>query len=423
MATRPRLRVGWWMATLVASGGILWSAPQEGKPSRYGDTPEELVPFRGTGAPYSTFFVDPPQFRGPGRDEPEPTEVRQVEIGVLRPMGGLDARLGDSLENGARLALDEANASGGFRGRAPFVAILRDESQAWGAAANAVVELAFQRRVWGIVGAFEDSASHVMSRVLLKAEVPVVNTAGTDPTLTEHMIPWMVRVRPDDRRNGYRLAERIFRTDGRQRVAVFRANDRYARMGIGELTDAARRLHRPILLEVRYQNHDTEWSGQIERLRLLQPDAIVVWGREEPTGRVVAALRAAGLEQPIYGPDRLVSQAFLEAAGAAAEGTVLVAPFDPARDDPAWSAFRQRYEVTYGSPPDAVAAYAYDGTRLLVRAIEEAGLNRPRIADRLFAQPLIEGVTGPIRFDVTRNNISPVTVCRVEGGEFRFESP
>lgn len=423
MSTIPRRHFGWWLAALVAGSGLLWSAPPDEKPERYGDTPAELVPYRSSGAPYSTFFVDPPQFRGPGRDEPEPANVRQVEIGVLRPLSGPDVALGESLQRGADLALAEANAAGGYRGRAPFVAVTRDESQAWGAAANAVVELAFERRVWGIVGAFEDSASHVMSRVLLKAEVPVVNTAGTDPTLTEHRIPWMVRVRPDDRRNGYRLAEKIFRTDGRQRVAVFRANDRYARMGIGELTDAARRLHRPILLEVRFQNHGTEWNGQIQRLRQLRPDAIVVWGRAEPTGRVVAALRAAGLEQPIYGPDRLVSEAFLAAAGAAAEGAVLVTPFDPARDDPAWTAFRERFAAAYGSPPDAVAAYAYDGTRLLLRAIEEVGLNRPRIADWLFGQPRIEGVTGTIRFDATQNNITPVTLCRVENGAFHIDSP
>ena len=39
-----------------------------------------------------------------------------------------------------------------------------------------------------------------MSRLLLKIETPVVNTAGTDPTLTEHLVPWMVRVRPTNRK-------------------------------------------------------------------------------------------------------------------------------------------------------------------------------------------------------------------------------
>jgi branched-chain amino acid transport system substrate-binding protein len=261
----------------------------------------------------------------------------------------------------------------------------------------------------------------VLSRVLLKVELPVVNTAGTDPTLTEHAVPWMLRVRPDDRQSGYRLAHKIFVEDARRRVAVFRANNRYARMGIGELVDAARRLHQPILLEVRFEDYDTSFETQIERLREVDPDAVVLWGGAAQTGRVLAALRAAGLTAPVYGPDRLVDPAFLEAAGAAAEGLVVTYPFDPGTREPRWMEFVGRYRRRWGEAPDAVAAYAYEGTRYLIRAVREAGLNRVRIRDRLFAAEEIPAVTGTLRFDTTQNNVSPVILGRVEGGEFRFD--
>ncbi len=118
-----------------------------------------------------------------------------------------------------------------------------------------------------------------MTRVLLKLNVPMVNTGGTDPTLTEHNIPWLVRLRPDDRQAAYRLARRIFVEEGKQRVVFFRGTDRYARQGLGELADAARRLGRPIALEVRYRPEDTTYVQQIERIQQVKPDAIVMWGR------------------------------------------------------------------------------------------------------------------------------------------------
>jgi branched-chain amino acid transport system substrate-binding protein len=386
----------------------------------YGQTPEELLPYRGAGRPYGEFFLEPPTFRGPGREAPEPAVPAEIRLGVLLPAEGIDVDEGMRMRHGVELALAEANAEGGYRG-APFVGLYRDESQAWGASANAAVDLAFEEGVWAIVGALEDNASHVMSRLLLKIELPVVNTAGTDPTLTEHMVPWMVRVRPDDRQSGYRLARRIFMEDGRRKVAVFRANDRYARMGIREFVDAARRLHRPIALEVRFANHETSWDNQIERLRAVDPDAIVLWGRAAVSGRVLSALRTAGLDQPVYGPDRLLDPAFLETAGAHAEGLVATYPFDPHDDRPDWREFRGRYRAAWGEEPDAVAAYAYDGTRYLVQAIREAGLNRVRIRDRLFAHPEVRGVTGDLRFDATWNNVSPVVLCRVKDGEWVVE--
>ncbi len=411
----------------VAAIGLALSAPGAPAPAQdteprpreeaYGKTPEDLLPFRGAGRPYDEFFSEPPTFRGPGRDAPEPQPPAEVRLGVLLPAAGPDFDEGRRMRQGVELALADGNAAGGFRG-VPFVAVYRDESQAWGASANAAVELVLDQGVWAIVGALEDSASHVISRVLLKIEAPVVNTAGTDPTLTEHMVPWMVRVRPDDRQNGYRLARKIFKEDGRRKVAVFRANDRYARMGIGELVDAARRLRYPIALEVRFENHETEWANQIERLRAVDPDAIVLWGRPAVAGRVLTALRIAGLDQPVYGPDRLLDPAFLAAAGSHAEGLVATSPFDPTSDRTEWREFRDRYRANFDEEPDAIAAYAYDGTRYLTRAIREAGLNRVRIRDRLFAHSEVPGVTGSIRFDATWNNVAPVSLHRVENGEW-----
>ncbi|MHC5010671.1 MAG: ABC transporter substrate-binding protein [Planctomycetota bacterium] len=376
---------------------------------RYGETPEHLLPYRELGEPYQRFFTEPPEYRGPGADAPDPEGLAEVRLGLLVPMEGPDVALGKRLQNGV------------YRERLPYRVLVRDEAQAWGAAANAIVELVFDHGVWGVIGALEDANTHVVTRVILKAEVPVVNTSGPDPTLTEHMIPWLVRVRPDDRQTSYRLAKRIFEEDGHERVAVFRANDRYGRTGTIEFKDAARRLHHPILVEMRYENHSTSYAHQIGRLRDARPDAIVLWGRAEASGRALRALRAAGLEQPVYGPDRLVDPVFLEAAGSAAEGVVFTYPFDPTSDAPAWRGFTERYRARFRTEPDAVAAYAYDGTAYLLEAIEDVGLNRVRIQRRLFEHMELDGVTGKIRFDVTHNNITPVVVGHVRNGAFHFD--
>jgi branched-chain amino acid transport system substrate-binding protein len=408
-----------WLAALapLAAQTPAQQPPAEPAEETYGQTPEHLQPYRGAGEPYDVFLREPPEFRGPGRDKPEPPLPDEIRLGVLLPAEGLDVEEGRRMRQGVELALADVNAEGGYKG-APFVGLFRDESRAWGASGNAAVELVYDQGVWAIVGALEDNASHVMSRLLLKIETPVVNTSGTDPTLTEHLVPWMVRVRPDDRQNGYRLARRIFEEDRHQKVAVFRANDRYARMGIIEFNDAARRLHRPIALEIRFENHDTAWPNQIDRLRTVDPDAIVLWGRAAAAGRVLAALREAGLDQPVYGPDRLLDPAFLAGAGEHAEGVIVTCAFDPRGAGGRWDDFGRRYREATGEEPDAVAAYAYDGVRYLVQAIREGGLNRVRIRDRLFAHQSWQGVTGTVRFDATWNNVSPMRLCRAQGGEF-----
>lgn len=402
-------------ATLIVAAALGSVRAQDADRS-YAHTPERLRPYAAAGEPARRFFTAPPEFRGPGRDAPPPEDLTAVRIGVLAPRGGRYAPRGERMLRGVNMAIDEANAAGGYADGLPFELIVRNESQSWGAAASEAVDLVHDQGVVGLIGALDDAASHVVTRVLLKIEVPLVNTGGVDPTLTEHAIPWLVRVRPDDRQACYGLALRVFDQDARRRVVVFRENSRYARVGIVEFVDAARRLGHPALLEVRFETDETEWAPLFERIRSARPDALFVWGDGPAAGRALAELRKAGIDLPVYGPERLTDRECLDVAGAAAEGVVFTRPFAPEDGGALWTAFAKRYDELFGEAPDVEAAYGYDGARRLLDAIHEAGPNRVRIRDALFARRDWSGVTGPSRLDTTGNVVREVVIGHVANG-------
>jgi len=387
--------------------------------SSYGATPEAFVPYRQTESVYWRFFESPQEFRGPGREKAPPADLQSVKIGMMAPLTArYDAAIGEAMVRGATLAVEEANQRGGFRGELPFELLVRDDSGPWGATSNTLVELAYEEKVWAVVGSLDGAATHVALRVALKAEIPLVNTASTDPTVNETAIPWLICCYPDARQYGYRLARLIFEEQGHRRVAVFRSNSRYGRMGIGEFTDAARRLGAPLVLEVRHNPGERAFDAQIERIRKLEAEALVVWSDAEDAGAIVAALRAAGIEAPIYGPDRLLAARFFAAAGAAAEGVRAVCPLDPGSDDARWTEFQRGFRERFGAAPDAFAAFSYDGLRLLLEALGRSGLNRALLRDELAALKRFEGVAGPMRFDATHNNLGTIHVLRARGGRF-----
>lgn len=416
-------------AALVASAatGIVLAqeTPKETPPQapkrreRYGGTPDEIAPFRDV-EPARWFFVERPEFRGPGREDPAPPALKGVAIGLITPISGPDAVVGRRIEAAVRMALERANAEGGFGDeKLPFTLALRDEGARWGQAGDAMVELVEDDGAWVVMGAYEDANSHVLTRVVLKLQVANVNTAGTDPTLTEHNITWVMRNRPDDRQTAIRLVRKIYAEDGRKRAVLFRANDRYGRTGVKEFNDSARRSGHPVPLETRYEANETDWAQRIERIKEAKPDAIVFWGRPGPSGEALRAVREAGIDVPCYGPDRLADPRFLAAAGKAAEGFVFTYPFDPAKCGEPYERFRKAYRERTGEEPYADAAYAYDGAATIVAAIRAAGLNRPRILDALLAKPELHGVTGTVAFDVvTGNNAGRMTIGRVANGRF-----
>ncbi|MBD3851923.1 MAG: ABC transporter substrate-binding protein [Acidobacteria bacterium] len=401
------------------------------EPQVYGDTPKELVPYGRFTEPYKTFFLEPNEYRGYGRHIPEPEHVDSVKIGFLGPIeatvsvatGGAshEEPLGRKMLQGAQLAIEHANARGGYRGsKTPYELVVRNDNGLWGASGNEIVHLAYRENVWAILGTIDGANSHIAIRVALKAEVPMMNTGDTDPTFIETAIPWVCRNITDDRQMSYLLADYVFGELELTRVAALRANNRYGRMSIDEFRDAATRLGHPFLAELNYMLGDTDFTPQLERIKALDPEVVITWGDSEESALILAQMRAMGMDQLFIGSDRMVTAEFLEAAGKGVVKVVAGYPYDPESRDPKHVEFIEQFNARFGEPPETYAAHAYDGMAQLIDAIERGGLNRALIRDEMMAVKTWHGVTGHKTYDAICSNRSPAVLAVVEDGAWTF---
>jgi|GEM_PF-184102 len=396
-------------------------------PESYGKTPEAAIPYRDFTDPYIRFFDKVIPFRGIGRDKLPAVPPASVRIGFMGPTGNApDADLGQQMMDGVNLAFEQANSQGGYEG-IPLELIVRPDVGLWGATSNEMAAFRFEDDALAVIGSIDGANTHIALRVALKTETVMINTGDTDPTLTETNLPWIVRVIADDRQQGYALAHHIFQELGIDRVAALRVNNRYGRVGIAEFRDLARRLKRPLRVELRWNPGSREFFKQLGRIAEVNAGAVILWGSAQDCAAAVRAIRQWNVDNPdnpvperIFGCDRMASDVFLKAAGAAGEGVVAAATFDPTQNNPRYITFRQQFLERFGHAPDAYAAHAYDGANLLVNAIRHAGLNRVLVRDYLFEQKRYDGVTGTVEFDATLNDVGPVFLATVKGGALQF---
>jgi ABC-type branched-subunit amino acid transport system substrate-binding protein len=388
----------------------------------YGNIPNGLVAYDKYQKAYKYHFLVPIQFYGAGREIKPPTDLKEVRIGFLGPLEGSSiVSLGKQMLQGSELALEEANKRGGYKG-IPYKLMIHNDVGLWGAAANEVVKMD-DEKVWVWLGSIDDIVSHVAIRATLKLEIPMVCTGDPDPTFTETNIPWVVRVIPDDRQACYELVERIFKKDGHSRVAVIRVNNRYGRVGILHFTKSATRIGFPLIIEERFNEGETSFKEQLERIRKTNPDAIMMWGNARESALILQQIRELGMNQPVYASDRIVNPDFLQIAGKLADGIVTTCQYNPDTNDPKYLEFKGNYKKRFGLDPDVFAAHAYDGMNIIIRSIEKAGLNRVLIRDVLTDLKTFQnyqGVTGNIVFDQTWNNIRPIFLAEVKNGKFAF---
>jgi len=392
------------------------------KKVNYGNIPDELVAYDKYMKAYKYHFLEPTQFYGAGREKLPPTDLKEVRIGFLGPLeGSVILPLGKQMLQGSMLAIEEANKKGGYKG-IPYKLMIHNDVGLWGAAANEVVKMD-DEKVWAWLGTIDDNNSHVAIRATLKLEILNMNTGDPDPTFTETAIPWVVRDIPDDRQSGYVLVDRIFAKDKHSRVAVMRANNRYGRVGILHFSRSATRIGFPIIIEERFSDGETDFKAQLERIKKTSPDGIVLWGNAKESALILKQIRDLGMNQPVYGSDRMVNPEFLNIAGNLAEGVVTTCQYNPDADNPKLKAFKSNYLKRFGMEPDVFAAHAYDGMNMIIEAIQKVGLNRVLIRDILTDLKSFQGyqgVTGKVIFDASWNNIRPIFIAEVRSGKFKF---
>ncbi len=395
-------------------------SPRSLKP--YTGAPEDLRPFSKFTTPYFEYYQDLIEYNGAAREVPDPElkDLSEVRIGFIGPLHDHPQQvLGNRMLNGATLAIEEANANGGYGGK-PFKLMLHNDSAIWGAASNEIVKMVYDEKVWAMFGSISSDTTHIALRVTLKAETPLVNSASTDPTIPETIIPWYFTDLQDDRLQGYTLARHIYDELGLKRVAILRVNDRYGRFGVLKFRDASRRLGHPVVIEQKFMPGDTDFRRQLQVIEDSRVDGIVLWTDVGPAAMILQQMQELGMKQRVFGSHRTIGDDLVQLAGAAAEGFEAVFPYDPTRADPRWLGFKARYEARFHEAPDHFAALAYDAMQILLDAICRAGLNRGRIRDALTGVESHQGVTGDMVFDPNCKNIAPLFLARVRNGNIEY---
>jgi branched-chain amino acid transport system substrate-binding protein len=388
----------------------------------YGGVPADLRPYSKFTTPYYEHYTDLVEYNGAARDvaDPNPDTLTEIRIGFLGPLHDHpDAALGNRMLNGAMLAIEEVNAAGGYCGK-PFRLMLHNDSAIWGASSNEVVKMVYDDKVWAMFGSISGDTTHIALRVTLKAETPLVNSASTEPTIPETIIPWYLTDLQDDRVQGYTLARHIYTELGLKRVAILRVNDRYGRFGVLKFRDASRRLGHPVVIEQKFMPGDVDFHRQLRVIKDSRADAIVLWTDIRPAAAILKQIRELGMTQRVFGSHRTIGDELLRLAGSSAEGFEALYPYDPTREDESWRDFNRRFEARSSQKPDHFASLAYDAMHILLDAICRAGLNRGRIRDALTATTTYRGVTGEMRFDPNCKNISPMFLASVHNANIEY---
>jgi branched-chain amino acid transport system substrate-binding protein len=146
-------------------------------------------------------------------------------------------------------------------------------------------------------------------------------------------------------------------------------------------------------------------------------DAIYIPASGSQLIHIVPQLVYHGIGLPILGSDTWNNEALRMKPEAVSLPAHFTVGFWPELDTQQTQAFTRRYQERFASPPDALAASAYDAARLLMTAILRSDGTREGLRAALSGIGSFDGLTGIMRMTPQREVEKTAVVLKIERGD------
>jgi branched-chain amino acid transport system substrate-binding protein len=343
-----------------------------------------------------------------------------ILIGEVFSLTGGQATFGVSSRNGIEMAIKEANAAGGVKGKKLETRVYDDQGKPE-EAANAATRLVNQDHVTLILGEVKSSNSIAMAKVVQPARIPMVTPTSTNPKVTE-VGDYIFRVCFIDPFQGFAMAKFARENLKLNKVAVLRdLNSDYSTGLTDVFTRKFTEMGGKIVAVETFNSGDSDFRAQLTAIKRAAPDGLYVPGYYSEVGVIAKQAKELGLAAPIMGGDGWDSEKLFELGGTAVEGHYFSNHYSSDDPAPRVQRFVTAYKAAYGDVPDALATLAYDAAGVAVEAMKRApDLSPKAIRDAIAQTKDYPGVAGTITLDANRNAVKPLVILRVGKGKFEY---
>jgi branched-chain amino acid transport system substrate-binding protein len=350
-----------------------------------------------------------------------PTCVKPIRIAIIGAMTGTNAVLGNWMKQGVTLAIEQKNAAGGIQGCQIELIIFDDEADT-AKSVSLAEQVASREDVMAVWATTNSSTALADLPVFEQYKIPQL-TNGTNVTITQQGSAYIFRVNPAGPAYEDPIVE-YFVKQGKTRFAIIGDDSAY---GKGEASYQAAALTRyqltPVAVE-EFGTEDQDFTEQLTRILDVQPEVLLLAASEVAGGLVAKQVRQLGFKGIIAGGSAMGTPAFIETAGEAAEGVYFTSPYPGNDASERTRAFATAFRARWGEDPELHGVNTYDGTNMLLIAMENANpLTPENVAAEMHKICGYQALQGVFCYDATGEGIKTTHSGVIVDGQLTYTVP
>jgi branched-chain amino acid transport system substrate-binding protein len=360
---------------------------------------------------------------------------KTLTIGVIAPLTGDLAAIGQGIKNGVDLAVKQANTNKTVPGYTLKMDAQDDTAKA-DVGATVAAKLVADNTVAGVVGPLNSSVAKSVAPVMASADLTEISPSNSNVDLTgrgalatggTQTRPYKsyFRVVATDDIQGPFAAQFAVNTLGKKTIAIVHDKKAYGQGLAQAFAKEAAKDGAKVLKTETINPGDKDFSAVITKLKAQKPDFLFYGGEYPEASLLTKQMKAAGLKIPLMGGDGVQADDFIKIGGAAAEGDYATALGAPPESLASAKQFLTDYAAQkYADPIGPYGAYAYDAANIIIQALKTAASGKSGQALRDAVTAAVQntnttGATGALSFDKFGDTNSKVlTAYTVKGGKF-----
>ncbi|NMG45472.1 ABC transporter substrate-binding protein [Aromatoleum toluvorans] len=324
-----------------------------------------------------------------------------VKLGSVAPLTGTISHLGKDNENGARLAIEDANAKGvTIAGKKVKFELMGEDDQADPRTGTTVAQRLVDAGVKGVVGHLNSGTTIPASRIYNQAGVPMISPSATNPTLTRQGYKAVFRTIANDVQQGSVLGKFIVGSLAAKTVAIIDDRTAYGQGLADETEKAVKAGGGKIVAREFTTDKATDFNAILTKIRGAKPDVIFFGGMDAQGGPMLRQLKQLGVEAKFVTGDGGCSPEMIKLAGDAIGANAYCSMAGlPLEKMPGGTEFRNRYKARFNADVQIYSPYAYDAAMAMIKAMQAANSVEPAKYLPELKKSNFPGVTGTVAFD------------------------
>ena len=295
-----------------------------------------------------------------------------INIGMVVPISGSSAPTGAYMKNGAQLAVDEINKSGGLLNGRKLKLLVEDEAcdaQQAVAAANKLVSSG----VVASVGGYCSGATLPTLPIFQKSAIPMVIPAANSQDLVNQKLNNVFLINGTGKQQSS-AALKYLKKQKYGTVALVDDNTSYSK---DITTETQKQIEADgaakVVLNTSVTAGESDYSGVVRDIMSAKP-ALVYWtGYYQEGGLIINQLKAAGFAGAIMVADGSVDPSLAKIAGAGSDGVFATMTQTPdTLTGAAATKWIASYKAKFSSEPGPYSTQSYDAVRVVAEAIKNA---------------------------------------------------